>query len=76
MDEVDLAAERIEALNAAAIQAALGRPETTPSSGVCTACHDAIDAERLKANPSARLCRDCADEAERQAQMTRRCGPR
>ena len=76
MDEVDLAAERIEALNAQAIQAALARAGAGPSSGVCTACNEPIDAERLKANPSARLCRDCADEAESQARMARRCGPR
>jgi RNA polymerase-binding transcription factor DksA len=76
MDEIDLAAERIEALNAAAIQAALGKHETGPSTGVCSACQETIDADRLEANPSARLCRDCADEAERQARMARRCGPR
>ncbi|RAU22704.1 hypothetical protein CU669_07090 [Paramagnetospirillum kuznetsovii] len=76
MDEIDLAAERIEVLNAAAIQAVLGRAERVPSDGTCKACGEDIEAERLRANPYAKNCRDCADEAEAQAKMARRCGPR
>jgi RNA polymerase-binding transcription factor DksA len=76
MDEIDMAAERVEVLNAAAIQAVLGRTETVLSTGVCRACNEAIEEERLRANPYARHCRDCADEVEAQARMAQRCGPR
>lgn len=76
MDEIDLAAERIDMLNAAAIQAVLGKTETVLSTGTCRACNESIEADRLRANPYAKLCRDCADEAEAKAQMARRCGPR
>ncbi|MDO8606354.1 MAG: TraR/DksA C4-type zinc finger protein [Phaeospirillum sp.] len=76
MDDIDLAAERVEVLNAAAIQAVLGKVETVPSTGICRACGEGIEADRLKANPYARHCRDCADEAEARAKMARRCGPR
>lgn len=76
MDDIDLAAERVEVLNTAAIQAVLGRVETVPSTGTCRACGEAIERERLKANPYAKHCRDCADEAEARAQLARRCGPR
>jgi RNA polymerase-binding transcription factor DksA len=76
MDDIDLAAERIEALNAAAIQAVLGKTETIPSNGTCRACGEDIETERLRANPYAKHCRDCADEAEAKAVLARRCGPR
>jgi RNA polymerase-binding transcription factor DksA len=76
MDDIDLAAERVEVLNAAAIQAVLGKVETVPSDGTCRACGEEIEQERLKANPYAKHCRDCADEAEARAKMARRCGPR
>lgn len=76
MDDIDLAAERIEVLNASALQAVLGRTETVPSTGICASCSESIEPERLKANPYAKHCRDCADEAEAQAKMARRCGPR
>ncbi|CAA7613838.1 TraR/DksA C4-type zinc finger protein [Magnetospirillum sp. SS-4] len=76
MDDIDLAAERIEALNTAAIQAVLGRAETIPSNGTCRTCGEGIEPERLRANPYAKLCHDCADEAEAKAKLARRCGPR
>ncbi len=76
MDEIDLAAERIEVLNAAAIQAVLGKVETVPSDGTCKACGEHIEPERLQANPYAKNCCDCADEAEAKAKLARRCGPR
>lgn len=76
MDDIDLAAERTDMLNAAAIQAVLGRTESVLSDGTCRACNEAIEAERLQANPYAKLCRDCADEAETKARQARRCGPR
>lgn len=76
MDDIDLAAERTDMLNAAAIQAVLGRVEMAPSTGICRACNETIEEERLRANPYAKHCRDCADEAEASAQMAKRCGPR
>jgi len=76
MDEIDLAAERTDMLNAAAIQAVLGKNETVLSTGICRACNETIEPERLQANPYAKHCRDCADEAEARAKMARRCGPR
>jgi RNA polymerase-binding transcription factor DksA len=76
MDDIDLAAERTDMLNAAAIQAVLGRVEAVPSTGTCRACNEAIEPERLQANPYAKHCRDCADEVETRARMARRCGPR
>jgi RNA polymerase-binding transcription factor DksA len=76
MDDIDLAAERTDMLNAAAIQAVLERTEFVLSSGICRACNEEIEADRLRANPYAKHCRDCADEAETRARMARRCGPR
>ncbi len=75
MDDIDLAAERIDMLNAAAIQAVLGKVETVPSSGICRACNEPIEPDRLKANPYAKHCHDCADELEALAKMARRRGP-
>lgn len=76
MDDIDLAAERTDMLNAAAIQAVLGRTESVLSDGVCRACNESIEPERLQANPYAKHCRDCADEMESRARQARRCGPR
>ncbi|OAN49595.1 hypothetical protein A6A04_19070 [Paramagnetospirillum marisnigri] len=76
MDEIDLAAERVEVLNATAIQAVLGRAETILSDGICRTCGEEIESDRLRANPYAKNCRDCADEAEAKAKLARRCGPR
>lgn len=76
MDDIDLAAERTDMLNEAAIQAVLGRTEAVLSNGTCRACNEPIEPERLQANPYAKHCRDCADEAEARARLARRCGPR
>ncbi len=76
MDDIDLAAERTDMLNTAAIQAVLERAESAPSTGICRACSESIEAERLQANPYAKHCRDCADELETRARLARRCGPR
>jgi RNA polymerase-binding transcription factor DksA len=35
-----------------------------------------IEPERLRANPQARLCSCCAEEAEHHHKRARRCGPR
>lgn len=76
MDEIDLAAERAETFNAAAIKAALARQEAPLSTGICQSCHASIEPERLQANPRARLCMDCADEEEAAARRARLRGPR
>ncbi len=77
MDEIDRACERMENFTAAALQSVLNRlMDTPPSSGVCKSCHDVIDPQRLRANPKARHCRDCADEEEARSRRKALCGPR
>lgn len=72
-DDIDLATERTEMRNQAALQAILNSQPRALSSGVC-ACGELIDAERLRANPYAKLCRDCAEEAEEERMRKRRLG--
>ena len=76
MDDIDLATERNEIFTSAAVQAVLGRMSGPPSSGVCRACADPIEPQRLKLAPSTSLCSCCAVEAELNQQRTRRCGIR
>ncbi|MEW5727453.1 MAG: TraR/DksA C4-type zinc finger protein [Pseudomonadota bacterium] len=77
MDEIDFATERAENFTKVALQAVLSRSEGLgPSTGVCHACHEPIEAERLRANAHARLCRECADEQEALNRRARLCGPR
>lgn len=76
MDDIDCAAERVDAFNEVALKAVLERMSGPASTGVCKACGCDIEAERLTANPHARHCRECADEIEAENQRKRRCGPR
>lgn len=76
MDDIDCAAERIEAFNTVALRAVLTRLDGPSSSGVCHECGCAIEPERLKANPRARHCRECADQLEQESRRARLCGPR
>ncbi|MCR6629106.1 MAG: TraR/DksA C4-type zinc finger protein [Magnetospirillum sp.] len=76
MDDIDCAAERIEAFNAGALKAVLNRMDGPSSSGVCQDCGCVIETDRLKANPRARYCRECADEIEQESRRSRLCGPR
>lgn len=77
MDEIDFATERAENFTKVALQAVLSRSEAAgPSTGICRACHEPIEAERLRANAHAQLCRECADEQEAQSRRVRLCGPR
>ena len=71
MDEIDLANERAEQARDEALRMARAKMNFAPSNGICKACQVAIEAERLAANPAARLCRDCAadDEADRKRRM-------
>ena len=74
MDEIDAANERVEHMTMAAIRTALnGRPRT-PSSGVCQSCDLPIEPERLRANPFAVACCDCAAEQEAERPRARRTG--
>lgn len=77
MDEIDFATERAEAFTKVALQQVLSRAnESAPSTGICRACSDEIEPERLRANAHARLCSECAAEEEALRLRTRRCGPR
>ena len=76
MDDIDCAAERIDAFNSLALQAVLARASGPASTGVCKACGSLIEQERLRANPNARHCRDCACEIEAESRRHNRCGPR
>jgi RNA polymerase-binding transcription factor DksA len=71
MDEVDLANDRAEQFNTDAVRAARAKMDAAPpSNGICDSCRDAIEPERLHANPAARLCCGCA--AEEEADLKRR----
>lgn len=76
MDDIDCAAERIDAFNSLALKAVLARSAGPASSGVCRACGALIEQERLRANPNAHHCRDCASEIETESRRRNRCGPR
>ena len=76
VDEIDTANERAELMTNMAIQVALSRQPKAPSSGVCRACGQAIEAARLQANPAAPTCCDCAAEAEAEYQRRRKLGGR
>jgi len=74
MDEADLANDRAELFTSEAVRAARAKLDRTPSTGVCKSCSEVIESERLRANPAARLCRDCAAEDEAARKRTRRVG--
>jgi phage/conjugal plasmid C-4 type zinc finger TraR family protein len=76
VDEIDAANERVEHLTKAAIQTALDSRSRVPSSGICQTCGETIEPERLRANPYASDCRDCAAEEEAERQRLRRTGSR
>jgi RNA polymerase-binding transcription factor DksA len=76
MDDIDCAAERIEAFNRGALQAVLHRMDGPSSNGICQECGCDIEAERLAVNPSARHCRDCAEDIEQESRRSRLRGPR
>ena len=76
MDEVDLANERAELLNSAALNAALHKKTERPSTGVCRDCGEVIGVGRLQANPHAQDCADCAADAEAERLRLQRTGGR
>lgn len=73
-DEIDRAAPAVEAHVAEALKRRPLPPGGEPSDGVCRGCREAIEPERLTANPFARHCRDCAEEAEDERKRARRIG--
>lgn len=74
MDELDLAAERIQAFDEVALHLVLNRSQGPLSSGVCRSCGERIESLRLKTAPHTRLCSDCAREEEQRAKRERRSG--
>ena len=75
-DDVDDAQQREIAFRADSLGRYLHLPPLTPSSGVCGDCADPIEADRLAAMPTAKLCVGCANAAAVQADMRRRTGRR
>ncbi|TAN56789.1 MAG: TraR/DksA family transcriptional regulator [Rhodospirillales bacterium] len=74
MDDLDRAAERTEAFNEVALHVVLSRMSGPQSTGVCRACGDLIEPERLKITPTTRFCSDCANDEEARLRRSRRCG--
>ncbi len=76
MDEIDCAWEHVEAFTNGALSATLTRRSHAHlSNGTCKACDSSIEDERLRANPYAQHCCDCATEEEEKRQRMKRCGP-
>jgi RNA polymerase-binding transcription factor DksA len=74
MDEIDIANDRADAFVDSALKAALAGRKAPPSTGICAACEQPIEPERLLANPTARLCHDCAEDAEAERRRAGRTG--
>lgn len=75
MDEADIANDKADQFVADALaRAARAKAEAPPSSGTCCSCQDSIEPERIKANPHARLCQECAAEEEAERKRVKRIG--
>ena len=74
MDEADVANDRAEQFIAEALKAARLKKDEAPSTGVCRSCEELIEAERLRINPTARLCAECAAEDEASRKRAHRVG--
>ncbi|CAA6606295.1 conserved hypothetical protein [Rhodospirillaceae bacterium LM-1] len=74
MDDLDRAAERIEAFTEVALFAVLDGLSGPRSTGVCRSCGELIEPERLKITSTTKYCSDCAAEEEFRAIRARRCG--
>ena len=76
MDEIDVANRITDLFTQAAIDGwRRGMADHEPSTGQCRSCDDDIEPARLAANPHAKLCADCAADAEIAAIRLRRRGP-
>lgn len=74
-DEIDAAAERIEAFNAAALKAALTRPAPVRNdTGECRNCGEQVESDRLAAMPHAHHCAGCAAAIEEDRAREKRRG--
>ena len=76
MDEIDVANDYAAQFADLALKAALARTPSRPSSGICDCCHADIEPQRLRINPAAQLCRDCAEESEAARVRAKRTGSR
>jgi RNA polymerase-binding transcription factor DksA len=76
LDDIDCAAERIEAFRDVALKVVLDRMAGPRSSGICKTCYEPIEPQRIAVNPHARHCSFCAAEEERAERQARLCGPR
>lgn len=78
VDDIDCANERGQFYtdSALALHAHTFRQRTIPATGVCHRCGELIDRNRLRANPHARDCYDCASDDEVERQRVRRRGAR
>lgn len=74
MDEADVGNDRAEQFIAEALKLARSKIDLAPSSGVCLSCQELIEAQRLQADPAARLCAGCAVEAEVARERAKRVG--
>lgn len=73
-DDIDAAADRIEAFHQSALAAVVDRPQAPPSDGICKLCGEAIEPERVRAQPSARYCAECASAVEEDRARAQRRG--
>ena len=74
MDEIDVANDYAAKFVDMALQAVRAQRPARSSTGICEACHLHIEPERMKANPAATLCHDCAEDAEAHKMRARRTG--
>lgn len=72
-DDIDAGNERAEQFRQDALAKVLTIPRTI-STGICKLCSERIEPDRLKANPHARHCRDCAGEIEEAAARVKKVG--
>ncbi len=74
MDDIDIANELAATFNDAALKTALTKGAARPSTGICRACRQPIEPERLRIAPGTQLCHDCAEDAEAEEMRARKTG--
>lgn len=72
-DDIDEATTRTDAFLAGALAKVLTIPRTI-STGICKLCTEKIEPDRLRANPHARHCRECAGEIEEEMARVKKVG--
>lgn len=73
-DDIDTAADRIEAFTARALAAVVDRPQAPLSTGICKDCGEAIEPDRLAVNPRAQRYAECEADVEAERQRAKRRG--